>query len=503
MKTLSPALGNYRAFYQKMTHLENVISLLHWDSETGLPPSAQAERGQQLALLTGMLHSWKTGNELEGLVQKATEEVAKLAGADKSLWEREFHVLEESRAKAKKIPAEFVTEKTELTNKAQAVWAKSKKENDFETFRPVFEKLVVLARREADYLGFADEPYNAHLDLYEKGAKGQSISELFQALKSELVPMIDSALSFESPFKKPVSATCQERFCKRIPAWLGLTSEVSRLDVSNHPFSTSLGKKDKRITTRYSESDPLSSIFGVLHETGHSLYELGLSEREDAPSPISEFLSLGIHESQSRLWENQVGRSTAFWQFAYSYLLEDFELTESELPFKDLIRFINSTQKSKIRVEADQLTYNLHIILRFELERPLLNGEIEVKDLPGLWKEKMKESFGMEIKTDSEGVLQDIHWSMGAFGYFPTYSLGNIYSAQFFSAFLNQTPSYFENLSKKGDNSLLLGWLKKNLHHKGKELEVDDLLLEATKEKPNHTHLISYLKNKQKELKQF
>ncbi len=501
MEPLSPALGNYRAFYQKMTHLENVISVLHWDSETQLPPGGQEERGQQLALLTTLLHNWKTGEEFETLIEKAKEEASLLNGSKKGQWDREFFLLDETREKAKKIPSEFVSEKTELTNASQAIWAKAKKANDFSSFQPYLEKLVHFAKREADYLGFKEEPYNALLDLYEKGAKGRTISDLFQALKIEIVPMIESARQFDSPFKGPVSILAQEKFCRRIPLWLGLHSDVSRLDKSNHPFSTSLGKKDKRITTRYSETDPLSSIFGVLHETGHSLYELGLSEREDSPSPVSEFLSLGIHESQSRLWENQVGRSVSFWENAYPFLLEDFDLKESELPFGKFIQYVNSTQKSKIRVEADQLTYNLHIILRFELERPLVNGEIQVKDLPGLWKEKMKEYLGMEVRNDSEGVLQDIHWSMGAFGYFPTYTLGNIYSSQFFSAFLKENPTYTSNLAKTGDHTTLLSWLKKNLHYKGREKEVEDLIQSVTGEKPNHSHLIAYLKNKQQELK--
>ncbi|EMY04491.1 thermostable carboxypeptidase 1 family protein [Leptospira interrogans str. 2002000626] len=234
-----------------------------------------------------------------------------------------------------------------------------------------------------------------------------------------------------------------------LPSILGLSSKMSRLDASEHPFSTSLGSKDKRITTRYDLKDPLSSIFSILHETGHSLYEIGISEIEGGPSPLHDSVSLGVHESQSRLWENQVGRSLEFWEMYYPILLENLNITKQELSFSDLFSYINQSTPSLIRVEADQITYNLHIILRFEIERELINGKIQVYELPEIWNSKMKEMFGIVVSSDREGVLQDVHWSGGAFGYFPTYTLGNIYSAQLFQTFLKQNPNFQTTVKEK------------------------------------------------------
>ncbi|TGN17053.1 carboxypeptidase M32 [Leptospira idonii] len=498
---LPKALENYRQFYRKIKTFQDIGSVLHWDSEVMMPPSGREYRAKQIAEISGLTHEWTVGPEYKDLIEKAVQSLSEVPQTQKSLWEREFSVLEDERKKAEKLPAEFVTEFSETTNLAHAVWAEAKKNQKFSDFSEILEKIVGLSRKQADYIGYTTEPYDVLLDSYEKDAKASEIDQLFQDLKKELVPIVESAPYFESPFSsRTTSKEKQEKLCKRLPPLLGLSFDVSRLDVSHHPFSTSLGKADKRITTRYSESDPLSSIFGVLHETGHSLYEAGLSEIEDWPSPLTEFLSLGIHESQSRLWENQVGRSRSFWEFLYPILISDFGLTEKDISFTDLYKSINSTKKSKIRVEADQVTYNLHIILRFEIERDLINGKIKVKDLPELWNSKVKEYLGLKIENDSEGVLQDIHWSMGGFGYFPTYTLGNIFSSQFFAAFEKETSGYQNSFAKDGDFSSLLKWLRSKIHHQGKIQDVNSLVSSATGESPNAKYLIQYLKSKVSEV---
>ena len=257
-----------------------------------------------------------------------------------------------------------------------------------------------------------------------------------------------------------------------------------------------MGAKDKRITTRYQLDDPISSIFGVLHETGHALYEFGIANMKHYPSPLSSAVSLGVHESQSRLWENQVGRSRSFWDHYYPIMLKEFSIYHYDLPFEDFYKFINSVSKSKIRVEADQVTYNLHIILRFEIERDLISKKIRVKDLPEVWNLKMKDFFDLKIDNDAEGVLQDVHWSGGSFGYFPTYTLGNIYSAQLFNKFLETHQSFWDDVSKRGNFSALNIWLNKNIYSKGRLLEPKDLIKHATGENPNSEYLIKYLKSK-------
>jgi len=494
------ALEEYRSYYKKLKSFQDIASVLHWDSEVMMPKEGREYRSSQIADITQLTHDWSVSDEYKKKIEAAKKELVQFSQPEKVKWEREFFILEEELSKAEKIPSEFVAEFSQTTNLAHGAWADARKNQSFAEFAPMLEKIVSLSKKQAEYLGYKNEPYDALLDGYERGAKTEDIAILFESLKAELVPIVETAPYFPSPFKHPISQTKQEKLCKRLPALLGLNPDESRLDVSHHPFSTSLGKFDKRITTRYSETDPLSSIFGVLHETGHSLYEAGISKMEEWPTPITEFCSLGVHESQSRLWENQVGRSQSFWEFIYPILLSDFELTEQELSFKQLYQSINSTQKSKIRVEADQITYNLHIILRFEIERELINGKINVKDLPEIWNAKVKEYLGLNVENDAEGVLQDIHWSMGAFGYFPTYTLGNIFSAQLFSSFEKENSNYKAEFKVNGNFSKLLDWLRKEVHSKGKSLDANELIQSATLETPNSKYLISYLKKKVSEI---
>lgn len=497
---LPQALENYRKQYRKIKLFQDIASVLHWDSEVMMPEEGREYRSSQIAAVAELTHDWMTDKSFFNQIETAKKSIGELPEQDRWVWNRELEVLMEEKEKADKLPSEFVSEFARVTNLAHAEWATAKKDKNFKSFANRLEELVQLSKKQADYFGYATEPYDALLDSYEKGAKAAQIQILFSDLKKSLVPIVATAPKFKNPFPGPVSTDKQTKFCNRLPSLLGLTTKESRLDTSNHPFSTSLGKGDKRITTRYSETDPLSSIFGVLHETGHSLYESGLSAMPEWPTPLTEFLSLGIHESQSRLWENQVGRSLPFWEFVYPILLSDFDLTDKELPFKELYQYINSTEKTKVRVEADQVTYNLHIILRFEIERDLINGKIQVKDLPEIWNAKMKESFGLSIENDAEGVLQDIHWSMGAFGYFPTYTLGNIFSSQFFKKFTEEYPDSHNKFSAKGDFSDLLGWLRKNIHSKGKIFDVDTLMKQTTGESANSKYLISYLNGKIEEV---
>lgn len=334
------------------------------------------------------------------------------------------------------------------------------------------------------------------MENYEPGERAANLEKLFFNLKNNLKPLVARGKKFPNPFQKEIPIYLQNKLGEALPSILGLSSKMSRLDASEHPFSTSLGSKDKRITTRYDLKDPLSSIFSILHETGHSLYEIGISEIEGGPSPLHDSVSLGVHESQSRLWENQVGRSLEFWEMYYPILLENLNITKQELSFSDLFSYINQSTLSLIRVEADQITYNLHIILRFEIERELINGKIQVYELPEIWNSKMKEMFGIVVSSDREGVLQDVHWSGGAFGYFPTYTLGNIYSAQLFQTFLKQNPNFQTTVKEKKDFSSLLNWLRQNVHWKGKFYSAEELIRLATNTNPDSSYLVQYLEKK-------
>ncbi len=486
----------YRTAYQEIYTFRNILSVLQWDSEITLPEEGRAERGLQIGLLSGLIHSKYTGENFYKLAAKAREENEQkiLPGQEqrKIEFERLFQDLNRSRLLSQELVEEFSI----TTSKAHSIWAKARKENRFEDFAPILSKIIELSKKQAECYGYQTEPYDALLENYEPGERAANLEKLFFNLKNNLKPLVARGKKFPNPFQKEIPIYLQNKLGEALPSILGLSSKMSRLDASEHPFSTSLGSKDKRITTRYDLKDPLSSIFSILHETGHSLYEIGISEIEGGPSPLHDSVSLGVHESQSRLWENQVGRSLEFWEMYYPILLENLNITKQELSFSDLFSYINQSTPSLIRVEADQITYNLHIILRFEIERELINGKIQVYELPEIWNSKMKEMFGIVVSSDREGVLQDVHWSGGAFGYFPTYTLGNIYSAQLFQTFLKQNPNFQTTVKEKKDFSSLLNWLRQKVHWKGKFYSAEELIRLATNTDPDSSYLVQYLEKK-------
>lgn len=490
----------YRIAYQEIWTLRNVLSVLQWDSEIILPEDGREERGSQIGLLSGLIHSKYAGESFYKLAEKAREENEQknLPGqAERKIeFERLFQDLDRSRC----LPQELVEEFSVTTSKAHSIWAKAKKENRFADFAQILSKIVELSKEQAECYGYQTEAYDALLESYEPGERAKDLDKLFFNLKNSLKPLIAKGKKVANPFLKEIPVFLQNKLGEALPGILGLSSGISRLDASEHPFSTSLGSKDKRITTRYDLKDPLSSIFSILHETGHSLYEVGISEIDGGPSPLHDSVSLGIHESQSRLWENQVGRSKEFWEMYYPIFLNTLNIKESELSFSKLFSYINQSAASLIRVEADQITYNLHIILRFEIERELINGRIQVPELPEVWNSKMKEIFGITVPSDKEGVLQDVHWSGGAFGYFPTYTLGNIYSAQLFQAFSKENSNFQLEVKQRKDFSSLLNWLKRNVHWKGKFYSAKDLIRSATGSDPDSSYLIQYLEKKLIEL---
>ena len=492
------SLSEYRKYWKELNHFRNILGLLHWDMEVNLPEKASEERSEQISLLASQTHEMLVGKKLSDLVSDLESQisVSDLPEKDFLALKREMTILKKDIDREKKLPLALVKEFSRVTSLGQSVWANARKKSSFSDFAPVLTEIVKLSQEMADCYGYTTEKYDALLEGYEEGTRAESLKKLFAGLKNSIIPLVSEAGEFSSPFKKPVGAELQKVFNEKLPASLGLRSESGRLDISSHPFSTSLGRHDQRITTRYSETDPLSSIFGVLHETGHALYEHGLAGRENYPSPIAQAVSYGMHESQSRLWENQVGRSRPFWEYYYPVMLKDYNIYHYDLPFDEFFRYVNSVSKSKIRVEADQVTYNLHIILRFEIERELINGNLSVSDLPDVWDHKMKEYFSLEIENDAEGVLQDVHWSCGSFGYFPTYTLGNIYSAQLFHKFSASNSGFWENLRTRGDVSLLNSWLEKNVYVHGRYFSPEDLIENAAGEKPDSSYLVKYLKSK-------
>ncbi|WP_342775987.1 carboxypeptidase M32 [Leptospira fletcheri] len=490
-----PKFHSYRKEFERISHLRNILSLLHWDMEVTLPAAGQTERGEQIGLLSGITHDAFTGEFFRTLIEEAIEENGNSELPGNETRTREMEILTKDRNRAAALPTQWVEKFSRTASRAHSVWMEARRKNDSDLFLPVLSDLIELVFQKTDYLGYETEPYDCLLEEYEPGATAASLEILFEDLRKSLVPLVAKAKDFPAPFRGTFPESSQQPFNLKLPELLGLPKNSFRLDSSAHPFSTSIGTFDKRITTRYDETDPLSSVFSVLHETGHALYEAGISSIPGAYSPLKDSASLGMHESQSRLWENQIGRSREFWEAVYPSFLTSIGLSEKELPLQKLYSFVNRAKPSLIRVEADQITYNLHIILRFHLERALFRKELSLKDLSHSWKVGMKDLLNVDVPDDSRGYLQDVHWSGGAFGYFPTYTLGNIYGAQLYASFLSKHPEFPSDL-KVGKTATLLDWLRKNVHSKGKRWRAEEIIEQATGEKPNAKYLVAYLSTK-------
>jgi carboxypeptidase Taq len=394
-----------------------------------------------------------------------------------------------------------VEELARVTTVAQQAWQEAKAGNDFPHFRPHLERVVDLKRREADAVGYNDHPYNALLEEFEPATTVAELKTLFADLTRELVPLIRSIS--ESP-RKPNRAILerdypverQRLFAESAAAAFGFDFSAGRLDTTAHPFCSGFGPGDCRITTRYNPRFFGESFFGVLHETGHALYEQNLPP-EHFGTPLGAACSYGIHESQSRLWENQVGRGRPFWDHFFPRLRQAFPTAVSDISLEEFHLAINDVRPSLIRVEADEATYNLHIALRFELELALLSGDLTVAELPDAWNVRFADLFGLKVPDNSRGCLQDIHWSFGGIGYFPTYTLGNLYAAQFMSAVKRELgEDILEQDSRRGEFGRLKGWLVENIHKNGQRYRARELCRRVTGSALSTAPFLSYLKEK-------
>jgi carboxypeptidase Taq len=490
-------ISELREKLQEIYHLGSTLQVLHWDMEVFMPPKGAASRAKTIANLSGILHEKFISKEFAALLQKAKEkfDAGKLDDEEsaivRELW-REYE-------RQKKLPLAFVKEMSQICSEGHNIWIKAREKSDFGIFLPVLKKIVALKRREAELVGFKKSPYDALLDTYEPGATSEDISMIFEELKNFLVPFLKKIAKAKGKvdpniLKGNFPVEQQKKFDEEVAKKLGFDFEAGRLDTSVHPFSSGFHPRDVRITTRYRKNDLFDSFFGVIHETGHALYEQGLNENHFG-TPLGESISHGIHESQSRMWENTVARSNNFWKYFFPKLQKQFPEPFLKVKFEDFYRAINFVEPSLIRVEADEVTYSLHIILRFEIEKELIEGSIEVEDLPEIWNAKMKEYFGIKVSNDSMGVLQDTHWSGGGIGYFPSYTLGNLYAAQFY----NTAKKDLINLEKEiasGEFGHLREWLRKKIHIHGKMYSADGLVREVTGELLTSQYFIDYLKKK-------
>jgi len=487
---------------KKIALLGSCAGVLGWDEQTYLPPGGAEHRANQLSLLAGLKHEWATSPRMGELLSEL-ETNGDWGAADSPI---AVNVREARRDfdRATKLPRKLVEELSRVTSLSQQAWIEARKQKDFAQFLPWLEKVVGLKREEADAIGYGDGvPYDALLDDYEQGAKTKDVEAAFSPLRDELVKLV---AAIQDSGKKPdvtiltrsYPTEKQKEFGLEAARRIGFNFNEGRLDIAAHPFCSGIGPGDCRLTTRYDEHHFPGAFFGTLHEAGHGIYEQGL-DKQSFGTPMGEAASLGIHESQSRMWENFVGRSRSFWSHFYSTAQNTFPNALSDVAPDDFYRTINDVRPSFIRVEADEVTYNLHIMLRFELEQSLLTGDLKPADLPGVWNEKFHEYFGISPEDDAQGCMQDIHWSAGLIGYFPTYALGNMYAAQFFEAARKELGDLDEHFAR-GEFQPLKEWLNLHIHRPGKQYRADKLVELVTGSKLSHTPLMDHLRTKFHEL---
>ncbi|MES2708036.1 MAG: carboxypeptidase M32 [Verrucomicrobiota bacterium] len=479
---------NLRTRFRDAALLRSTESVLGWDQETGLPSKAVDWRAEQMSYLSGQVHRLTTAPEVGDLLaecEQAGFNPQSAEGVNVRGWRRDYD-------REAKLPAALVEEFSLTTSQGMHAWAAARKASDFASFQPVLEKLVRLCQEKADHLGWTTCRYDALMDMYEPGARSADIAALFAKLGPDVSALIGPAMEAAKATPEGLLAghypiAAQQAFNREVAEAVGFDFEAGRIDTTTHPFCTSLGPGDIRLTTRYDEGDFLSSLYGVLHEAGHGLYEQGLNPAEWG-LPAGEAVSLGIHESQSRLWENHIGGSVAFWAHWHPRACHHFPELKRFTP-EQVAAAARHVAPSFIRVEADEVTYDLHIILRFELERALINGDLAVKDVPEAWNARFRELLGLTVPGDAQGCLQDIHWSMGSLGYFATYTLGNLNAAQLMRAAKRDLPS-LENELASGQYASLLTWLRAKIHSPGRTHDPQDLMRLATGETTQaHYHL--------------
>jgi carboxypeptidase Taq len=484
-----------------VSDLNGAASVLGWDQQTYMPSGGAAARAEQLATLGRLAHEALIADEIGELLEGAAAETI---GSESDSDERCLvRVIRRDYEKARKVPAALVAEIARATSLGMEIWVQARKDSNFAFFQPALQRIVDLQRDLARCLGFEESPYDALLDQYEPGMKKSELVGIFSEMKVGLVPLVQSLSERldrvdDGVLHKTYPEAAQWEFSLEAARRLGYDFQRGRQDKSVHPFTTSFSVNDVRITTRLDETFLPTALFGTLHECGHALYEQGVSQTLER-SPLASGASLGVHESQSRLWENLVGRSRGFWKFFLPRLKQAFPQNLQDVPLETFYRSINRVEPSLIRVEADEVTYNLHILLRFELESELIESRLTLADLPEAWNAGMKTLLGIVPQNDAEGVLQDVHWSNGLMGYFPTYSLGNLLSVQLFEKAHTAIPSLASQI-EHGNFEQLLKWLRENIHQHGRKFLPSQLIQRAAGEPLQATPYLRYLREKYSEI---
>lgn len=483
----------YKETLQKIADVSYAASVLNWDQEVLMPKKGAGNRARQLATLSGIAHRMSTDEQFGALLKE-------LRSDDSLSVEEQKNVAEswKSFSREKKLTQKHVEQVAMAVSSALHAWQEAKAKSDFSIFEPALSSLVELKKAEAGMYGYEAHRYDALLEEYEPGATVEFLDPLFEGVKKDCKALLDKVQSrpqldipfmgrkFDKDKQWPIGIKLLEQMCYDF--------DGGRQDISSHPFTTNFGSTDVRVTTRINEDDLLDMIGSCIHEGGHALYEQGLLN-ENYGLPAGQYISLGVHESQSRLYENNVGRSLAYWEQNFPMLAEAFPEELKDCNARTVFQAANRVEPSLIRVQADELTYHFHILIRYEIEKALIGGEIAVSDLPAFWNEQYKKYMGIDVPDDAHGVLQDIHWSHGSFGYFPTYSLGSFYAAQYFKQAESEIPG-LNDLIRQGDLKPLKDWLNEKIHRHGRLLTADELCRQVTGESLNVSVFMAYISAK-------
>jgi carboxypeptidase Taq len=491
---MSEKLNQLKEILGEVSDLNHAASVLEWDQQVNMPQGGGEARGQHLATLGRISHEKSTSDEVGKLLESLKQEFAGVDSDDAAL----VRVAARNYDKTTRVPAEFVAEQALVTTAAFEAWAEAKGKSDFSIFQPHLEKVMDLVRKYASYFPPAERPYDVLLDNFEPGMKTSDVKVIFDALRPQQVKLIKdlrAARQVKDNFlRKKYSEKKVWEFNQTIIANFGYDFSRGRQDKAAHPFETSFSVNDVRITNRYEPENPLATLFSGMHEAGHAMYEQGINPAYER-TPLANGVSSAVHESQSRMWENLVGRSLPFWEHFFPELKKIFPSQLDGVSAKSFYKAINKVEPSLIRVNADEATYNLHIMLRLELEIAMLEGSVAIKDLPEIWNAKMQEYVGITPPDDARGVLQDIHWSAGLFGYFPTYALGNLVSAQLWEK-INEDIRDLDDQIRKGKFDALLAWLREKVLVHGHKYDPQDLIQKVTGSKIDSAAYVRYLTKK-------
>lgn len=500
MKPAEKAYQDLIAILKRIATLSSIAELLGWDEETYMPPRGAELRATQRSMLARDIHELLTSTAVgETLATVEASELVADTQGDAAVNAREVR---RAYDRATKIPPSLVEQITRTAVLGQQAWVEARKKSDFVAYAPWLKKMLDLKRQEANCVGYKGHMYNALLDEFEPGQTAEALRPVFEQLRRDLVELVGKIVTSgrQAPLEilqRHYPAAIQERLAREASRLIGFDYTAGRLDTSVHPFCAGLGPGDCRMTTRYDEHWFGDAFFGVMHESGHGLYDQGMP-KEHWGTPRGEFVSLGIHESQSRMWENLVGRGRPFWQFYFPKVKAALPDTLRDVNEEQWVFAVNDVQPSLIRTEADEATYNLHVLLRFEIEQAMLTGDLKVEDIPSVWNAKMKQYLTIAPPDDAQGCLQDIHWSHGSIGYFPTYTLGNLYAAQFYEKAKSEIPG-LEDQFARGEFGGLLSWLRQHIHQHGRKYRPRELVKKVTGLEPSSEPLMRHLRAKARE----